>query len=334
MRECCGTVILNGSLICSLQLRRLRVARAGGQMTLDHLHAELGNLRQALAWASAVPVDGKRVTLGLQLCISCRDYWRLRHDPREGAGALDQLLELVDPLVAGGRGTSATKEMVPPAVLAFARTELMRVRASGVPGAPSPWIRMTLDEAITYFRSVGDRHGEGRALHALSDFVAWTDGDGAESRALALHAAEVAEVSRDGLTGPLAHGRVAIAELFAGRDDEAGDRFLPALRLAKSSGNTHAITNSHWLLGHFQFNKRQWEEADIHLSEAEAQGGVVAFTCLLRSEIDVHAGNFPRAREHLNRLADRIATGHIPEMYLPLVQIGRGSVARLEGSIT
>jgi tetratricopeptide (TPR) repeat protein len=304
--------------------------RAGGADILDRLHAELGNLRQALAWASEVPVDGPRVTLGLQLCIACREYWRLRHDNAEGAAALDRLLALVDPLVTGGSGTSITLAMIPPDVLAYARTDAMRGRVGGGLGAPSPWIRLALDEAVAYFRGVGDRRGEGRAIHALSDFVGFTIGDGPESRALALTAIELATESRDDLTGPLAHGRVAIADLVAGRDEEAGERFATALRLAEASGDPHAVANSHLLLGIFQFNRSQWAASESHLRLAEGSGGF-ALTRYLRGEIAVHSGDFPGALAQLDRLADRIASGHLPGRNSALVQVGRGSVARLEG---
>jgi len=304
--------------------------RAGGADILERLHAELGNLRQALVWASEVPVDGARVTIGLQLCIACRDYWRRRHDSAEGAGALDRLLALVDPLVTGGSGTSITLAMIPPDVLAYARTDAMRGRSGGDSGAPAPWIRLALDEAVAYFRRVGDRRGEGRAIHALSDFVAYTGGDGPESRALALTATELATESRDDLTGPLAHGRVAIADLVAGRDEEAGERLATALRLAEASGDPHAVANSHGLLGFFQFNRSQWAASESHLRLAEGSGAT-AFSIYFLAEIAVHLGEFPGALAQLNGLADLIASGHQPGRHSALVQLGRGSVARLEG---
>ena len=304
--------------------------RAGGADILERLHTELGNLRQALAWASEVPVDGARVTIGLQLCIACREYWRLRHDMAEGAGALDRLLALVDPLVTGGSGTSITLAMIPPDVLAYARTDAMRVRAYGASGVPSPWIRLALDEAVAYFRGVGDRRGEGRAIHALSDFVAYIGGDGPESRALALTAIVLATESRDDLTGPLAHGRVAIADWVAGREEEAGERLATALRLAEASGDPHAVANSHVLLGVFQFNRSQWAASESHFRLVEGSGAF-AYPWYFRAEIAVHAGDFPGALAQLDRLADRIASGHLPGRNSALVQVGRGSVARLEG---
>ena len=304
--------------------------RAGGADILDRLHAELGNLRQALTWASEVPVDGPRVTLGLQLCIACWDYWRLRHDQVEGTGALDRLLALVDPLVTGGTGTPATLDLVPPTILAYARTDAMRIRAAGSFGAPAPWIRLALDEAVAYFRGVGDRRGEGRAIHALSDFVAYTAGDGPESRALALAAIVLAADAGDNLTGPVAHGRVGAADLVAGHDDAAGERFATALRLAEASGDPHAVAHSHLLLGVFWFNRCQWAASESHLRLAEGSGAF-AFTRYLRAQIAVHLGDFPGALAQLNGLADLIASGHRPGRFLALVQLGCGSVARLEG---
>jgi tetratricopeptide (TPR) repeat protein len=220
--------------------------------------------------------------------------------------------------------------MIPPDVLAYARTDAMRGRSGGNLGALSPWIRLALDEAVAYFRGVGDRRGEGRAIHALSDFVGSTIGDGPESRALALTAIELAAESRDDLTGPLAHGRVGFADWAAGRDDDARERFATALRLAEASGDPHAVANSHFLLGIFQFNRSQWAASESHLRLTEGSGGF-AYSWYYRAEIAVHAGDFPGALAQLDRLADRIASGHLPGRHSALVQFGRGSVARLEG---
>ncbi|MEI8221991.1 MAG: hypothetical protein WCH91_15275, partial [bacterium] len=157
--------------------------RVDGNAILERLHAELGNVRQALAWASEVPIAPARVILGLRACVASSSYWRLRHDPEEGGLMLDRLLSMMDPLVTGGSGTSATLAMIPAEVLAHARTEAMRVRALGAVGLPPlPWVRLGLDEAIAYFRAARDRRGEGRALHQLANFLGNTNGDGPESK--------------------------------------------------------------------------------------------------------------------------------------------------------
>jgi len=140
----------------------------------------------------------------------------------------------------------------------------------------------------------------------------------------------LATESRDDLTGPLAHGRVAIADWVAGRDEEARERLATALRLAEASGDPHAVANSHHLLGVFWFNRSQWAASESHLRLVEGSGAF-AYSWYYRAEIAVHAGDFPGALAQLDRLADRIASGHLPGRNSALVQVGRGSVARLEG---
>ena len=306
--------------------------RAGGAEILERLHAELGNLRQALAWASEVPVDGSRVTLGLRTCVASSSYWRLRHDPEEGGLMLDRLLAMVDPLVTGGSGTSATMGMIPADVLAHARTEAMRVRAFGVVWRPLPWVRLGLDEAITYFRAAGDRRGEGRALHQLANFLGNTNGDGPESKAAALEAIEAASEAGDAPTLAFAHCRVAQADHAGGRDDEAGERFATALRLAEQSGDEMVLANACMLRGSFLFNRRDLKASDIQFARIDASGGqYTAVSRYARTEIAMLTGDLPRAHTHLARLADGIATGHYAGVYSAFVQLGQGQLARLEG---
>ena len=305
--------------------------RVGAGAVMERLHAELGNLRQALAWASGLPVDGARVTLGLRLCVASGNYWHMRHDAAEGSAGIERLLALVDPLVEGGSGTPETQSMIPPDVLAHARTTTMRLRAPAFVGPPSPWVRLALEDAVAYFRRAGDRRGEDRAIHALSDFVAGIAGDGPESTSLALDAITVASDAGDDFTCLFAHGRVGIADWEAGRDREAEERFATALRLAEALGDPNAVGPCHYLLGRFQFNRSQWAESDRHLSHSETSwAGHSAISLYLRAEIAMHAGNHPVASEHLDRLADRIASGLLPGRYSALVRLGRGSMARLE----
>ena len=308
------------------------VLRAGGAEILERLHAELGNHRQALAWASEVPVDGTRVTLGLRTCVASASYWRLRHDPTEGAVRLDRLLEMVDPLMPGGTATAVTLAMIPADVLAYARIAAMRLRPLTRRGTLPTWIRPLLEAAIPYFRAAGDRRGEGRALHNLANFLGNTNGDGPESKAAALAAIEAASQAGDAQTLAFAHGRVGQADLNDGRYDEAGERFATALRLAEASGDTMALAGSCNLLGHFLFNRRDWKASDSHFARIEAAGGqYTALSRFLRAEIAMHTGDFPVAQMHLNGLAEGIASGHLPGRFSAWHQLGQGNLARLEG---
>jgi tetratricopeptide (TPR) repeat protein len=244
---------------------------------------------------------------------------------------LDRLLAMVDPLVTGGSGTSATLAMIPAEVLAHARIAAMRVRALGE-RPPLPWVRLGLDEAIAYFRAAGDRRGEGRALHQLANFLGNTNGDGPESKTAALNAIDAATYAGDALTLAFAHGRVARADHAGGRDEEAGERFATALRLAEASGDTMAITNACFLRGGFLFNRRDWKASESHFARIESSGGqYTAISRWRRADIAMHTGDFPVAQVHLNGLAEGIATGSLAARNLPLYQLLQGNLARLEG---
>jgi len=306
--------------------------RAGGAEILERLHAELGNLRQALTWASELPVDGARVTLGLRTCVASASYWRLRHDPVEGTVVLGRLLALVDPLMPGGTATPGILAMIPAEVLAYARTEAMRLRAVTGTGVPPAWIRPMLEGSIAYFRAAGDRRGEGRALVQLAAFLGNANGDGPESKAAALEAIDAASVAGDAPMLAFAHGRVAQADLNDGRYDEAGEWFATALRLAEASGDTMAIAGSCHLLGQFLCNRRDWKASDSHFARIEAAGGqYTALSRSLRAEIAMHTGDFPAAQVHLNGLAEGVASGHLPGRFSAWHQLGQGNLARLEG---
>ena len=309
--------------------------RLDGTEILERLHAELGNLRQALAWASQVPVDGTRVTLGLKLCISCGTYWHLRHDPTEGVAVLDRLLALVDPLMPGGTATATTLDLIPSDILAYARVCVMRDRGWLV-YKPAAWIRPLLDGAVTSFRNAGNRRGEGRALLQLATFLDFSNDDEPEILRAALSALEAATEAGDALTIAQAQNRVGVTHQRAGRDDEAGEDFARALVLAQESGDRHAISFSRMLLGFLHFNRRQWDDADRYFTRNDnhADGGIyIAGSLYKRSDIAMHSGEFPLARAHLARLAEGLAHGYFPGVYSRMYQLGIGRLARLEGNL-
>ena len=306
--------------------------RDGGNVILDRWHDELSNLRQALACASEVPVDSVRVTLGLRICVASASYWRLRHDAMEGTVVLGRLLALVDPLMPGGTADVGTSAMIPASVLAYARTEAMRLRAVTGTGTLPPWIRPMLEESIAFFQSTGDRRGEGRALHELANYIGNTGGDGDDARTAALAAIKAASEAGDAPTLAFAHGRVARADLASGRDDEAGERFATALRLAEASRDTMVLANACMALGGFLFNRRDWKASDSHLARIEVAGGqYTAISRWARADIAMHTGDFPVAQMHLNGLAEGIASGHLPGRFSIAHEVGQGRLARLEG---
>ena len=306
--------------------------RAGGLAVMDRLHAELGNLRRALAWASGVPVDGARVTLGLQTCVAGAAYWRRRHDTAEGMVALDRLLSLVDPLMPGSAATALDFASVPGDVVASARTQAMELRALLATPTQPTWIRPMLDGAIAHFREVGDRRGEGRALGQLAAFLGYFADHAPESRETALAAALAATDAGDTPTAAFAHCRAAMADLREGKDGDAGRRLTHAVELAEASGDRWAIANAQLLLGHYRYDRRDWGEAATWAARHEAAGG--AYTTLslfLRAEVGIHTGDFPAARDFRDRLADGIASGRLSERHAPLHKLVQGQLARFEG---
>jgi hypothetical protein len=307
--------------------------RAGGLAVMDRLHAELGNLRRALAWAGELPVDGARVTLGLRTCVAGAAYWRMRHHNAEGMVALERLLSLVDPLTPGGTATALTLASVPADIIAYARTQVMGLRGVLLLVRPPAWIRPMLDGAIAHFREVGDRRGEGRALMQLASYLGYFGDRAPESRETALAAALAAAGAGDMPTAAFAHCLAAMTDLRASRDDEAGERFTLAVELAEASGDTWATANAQFLLGCFRYMRREWGEAAMWAAHHEAAGGAYTKLSLFsRADIGIHTGDFPAARTYLTRLSDGIASGHLPVSdTTPLHKLGQGQLARLEG---
>ena len=306
--------------------------RAGGTAVMDRLHAELGNLRRALAWAGELPMDGARVTLGLQTCVAGAAYWRMRHDNAEGKVALDRLLSLVDPLMPGGTATALDFASVPADVVAYARTQAMGLRATvGAPAQPT-WLRPMLDGAIAQFRAVGDRRGEGRALMQLASYLGYFADHAPESRETALAAALAATEAGDTPTAAFAHCRAAMADLREGKDGDAGRRLVLAVELAEASGDTWAIANAQFFTGHYLLFKREWAEAAAFAARHEAAGGFyTTLSFYIRANVSIRTGDFPTARAFIARLSDGIASGHLSVRNTPLVQFLHGQLARIEG---
>jgi predicted ATPase len=306
--------------------------RAGGLAVMDRLHAELGNLRRALAWASGVPVDGARVTLGLRTCVAAAAYWRVRHDTAEGIVALDRLLSLVDPLMPGSTATDLDLASVPADVVAYARTQAMGLRALFGSTTQASWIRPMLDGAIAHFREVGDRRGEGRALMQLASFLGYFADHARESRETALAAALAATDAGDTPTAAFAYCRAAMADLREGKDGDAGRRFVLAVELAEASGDPWAIANGQVLLANFLYFRRQWEASATWAARNETAGG--AFTTLslfFSANVGIQTGDFATARAFLTRFSDGIASGHLSSRHAPLLWLVQGQLARIEG---
>jgi hypothetical protein len=259
-------------------------------------------------------------------------YWRMRHNNAEGIVALDRLLSLVDPLMPGGTATALNLASVPADVVAYARTQAMGLRAAPGSTTQPAWLRPMLDGAITQFRAVGDRRGEGRALMQLASFLGYFGDRAPESRETALAAALAATGAGDTPTAAFAHCRAAMADLREGKDGDAGRRFVLAVELAEASGDTWATANGQMLLAGYLYSQRQWEASATWAARHEAAGG--AFTTLslfVRANVGINTGDFPTARAFLTRISDGIASGHLSLTHAPLHKLVQGHLARLEG---
>ena len=306
--------------------------RAGGLAVMDRLHAELGNLRRALAWASGVPVDGARVTLGLRTCVAGAAYWRMRHDTAEGLVAFDRLLSLVDPLMPGSTATALTLASVPADVVAYARTQAMGLRALFTVLTQPAWLRQMLDGAIAHFRETGDRRGEGRALMQLASYLGYFVDHAPESRETALAAAFAAADAGDTPTAAFAYCRAAMADLREGKDGDAGRRLVLAVELAEASGDPWATANAQFLLGHYRYMQGEWAEAAVIAARHEDAGGpYTKLSLALRVFVGIHTGDFPTARAFIARFSDEIASGRLSARNAPAIQFLHGQLAQIEG---
>lgn len=306
--------------------------RAGGAEILERLHAELGNLRQALAWASEAPVDGARVTLGLRTCVAGAAYWRMRHDPDEGMVAFDRLLSLVDPLMPGSAATDLELASVPADVVASARTQAMGLRGFFHVLTQPAWLRPMLDGAIAHFREVGDRRGEGRALLQLASFHGYFADHARESRETALAAVLAATTAGDTPTAAFAYCRAAMVDLREGKDPDAGARLVLAVELAEGSGDPWATANAQFLLGYYRYARSEWAEAtDIAARHEDAGGAYTKNSLVIRADVGIHTGDFPTARAFIARLSEAMASGRLSARNAPLVQYLHGQLARIEG---
>ena len=306
--------------------------RAGGTAVMDRLHAELGNLRRALAWAGELPMDGARVTLGLRTCVAGAAYWRMRHDNAEGMVALDRLLSLVDPLMPGSTATALTLASVPADVVASARTQAMGLRGFFHVLTQPAWLRPMLDGSIAHFREVGNRLGEGRALLQLASFLGYFIDHYQESRETSLAAALAATTAGDTPTAAFAYCRAAMVDLREGKDPDAGARLVLAVELAEGSGDPWATANAQFLLAHYRYARSEWAEAaDIAARHEDAGGPYTKFSLTIRASVGIHTGDVPTARDFIARLSEGITSGRLSVRNAPLVQFLHGELARIAG---
>ena len=303
--------------------------RAGGSAILDRLHAELGNLRQALAWASATPVDGERATLGLRLCVESIAYWQMRHDPAEGLAEIKRLLSLVDPLVAGLIAPPGGIHPAPANIVSYARITAGAFWSFLT--SETTWLIPALEDTVAHLRSVGDKRGEGRALIQLARCIAQVSGHGIETSEVALEAISAANVAGDHATVASSHGLLAMSDVRAGRDGEAGRRLSLALKIAEGTGNTWVTFQRRQSLGWFLCNVGRWNEGEPYLAMEIGSGStrnVGSFYA--RAYISLATGNHPRAHATLAEWSELTASGHLPSSITPLALFVRGHLARLE----
>jgi tetratricopeptide (TPR) repeat protein len=231
---------------------------------LDVMEAELGNIRQALAWAldpatvpSDVPERTDRVTKATQLTVAAEALFSLRGRPAEASGWARQCLRWVDPLAEGVAGPAmGTLPLALPALLV---AHAQRVLASDPLLKPGTSQRL-LEASISTCETLGDHVGIAQASMYL--YWAWgkESGDSEKLRQALERAVAIARtVGRPRLLGEclnliayqslkdghflrsLAEGQEALAVLT-----EAGDRlqigsvYLHLSNAYRWSGNDQA----------------------------------------------------------------------------------------------
>jgi len=168
----------------------------------------------------------------------------------------------------------------------------------------------------------------------LASFLGYFADHAPESRETALAAALAATEAGDTPTAAFAHCRAAMADLREGKDGDAGRRLVLAVELAEASGDTWAIANAQFFMGHYLLFKREWAEAAAFAARHEAAGGIyTTLSLFLRADIGIRTGDFHAARALIVRLSDGIASGHVPARYAAMPQIIQGTLARMEGRI-
>ena len=176
---------------------------------LDVLEAELGNIRQALAWAldpATVPGDvpsdvlerTDRVTKATQLTVAAEALFSLRGRPAEASGWARQCLRWVDPLAEGVAGPAmGTLPLVLPALLV---AHAQRLLASD-PLLNRGTRQRLLEASISTCETLGDQVGLVEALMQLVWSGFWS-GDSEKLRHAFERAVDIARtVGRPRLLG-------------------------------------------------------------------------------------------------------------------------------------
>ena len=231
---------------------------------LDVLEAELGNIRQALAWAldpatvpGDVPERTDRVTKATQLTVATQALFSLRGRPAEASGWARQCLRWVDPLAEGVAGPAmGTLPLALPALLV---AHAQRVLASDPLLNPGTSQRL-LEASISTCETLGDHVGIAQASMYL--YAAWgkESGDSEKLRQALERAVAIARtVGRPRLLGEclnliayqslkdghflrsLAEGQEALAVLTeAGDQLQIGSVYLNLSNAYRWSGNDQA----------------------------------------------------------------------------------------------
>ena len=257
---------------------------------LNRLEAELGNLREALAW-----FETTRATAAFQqLAAALLVLWQERGHWREGTLWLEKALALgnsdarirVRALIA----RCALDDHHQPAELRPLALEIDRLSSE-------------LDDAI----------GRARA-HTILGWAAEGDGDLNEARRMHEQAVALVRASGEGWWLALALNNLGNVHLMRGEFDLAQSALAEALILSREAGSADAIGRHLTNLGLAVLAQRDVEQAAEHLTEAlrlfAVTGSIAASEVLLGLAAVANAKGDPRRATRLlgasNRIADEI----------------------------
>jgi tetratricopeptide (TPR) repeat protein len=218
----------------------------GGLMHLEHLDAELDNIRAAMRAAIGRPDD----PVALRFAAALARFWTSSGRPREGLSWTAQALE------AAGKVSSTVRAQAlqAAAILAALSGDAQRARRFG-------------EEALTLYRLDGDDRRVADVLRWLAH--AHLDLEN-PARARELHAESVALAA--GLDSPVHLSRaLRIAgedELVLGDTERAESLFARALEQAREAGATNDIVWTLFSLGDVALVRRRATEAATFFLEA------------------------------------------------------------------
>ena len=275
---------------------------------LDRLEADLANLRSALGWALETNVDG-----GLRMVSALMNFWGAHSHHRDASERLTELLSrpqgLTEPLVRA-------KALSVQAFLLLERGDVFG-RA-----------RLSAEEGLAMFRTLGDKHGIAFSLEILGTVLCWANYDSEAQRLFR----ECLAISRE--LGDKYLAAIALANLgfWGPPSDYSGKReyYEESLALHRELGHAAGIGVLLRLLGqlaldmgNFALGQSLLEES---LSPHTAHGShlMLVWTYVLLGDAAFYMGDLERAREHYKHyLVVSEETGRLAQTRMAILKLGQ-----------